>query len=168
LEHWNSVLHLFKNDDGSLPDIFIENLTENEIITIYNWIVSNSEIYNNPTLWSIEEQKDVPIKQIVNPAKNFVEGRVECFHHGLENLKMDGVIIPQLGIFVENGRLSLDYRMGLEWEPIEVEALFKLLYSMVKSAPNLKVRHADEGCYDKPNKEFTDAFAKYVKEKKAL
>ena len=102
-EIWHKLSHLFQNDDGSLPDIFVENLSDIQIIDIYNWVVAQAGLSGEPTLWSITEERDIPIKDIVNPAEKFVKDEVEIFRHGLERLIVNGVILPTLTISVEVG-----------------------------------------------------------------
>jgi hypothetical protein len=86
-EIWHKIGHLFKADDGSLPDIFVVNLTDEQIVTVYTWVVSEAGIYGEPTLWSIKEERDILIKEIDNPAQKFIENEVEIFRHGLNDLK---------------------------------------------------------------------------------
>ena len=153
---------LFDTDDGSLPDIFVENLSDKQIIEIYSWIRSISSVYGDPTLWNIKEKQDISIKQIKNPAYLFTIGEVEMFRHGLADLIIDGVEIPSLTISVEKEMVSFDYRMGNEWSTQTLEALFKLLKKIKDIAPNATIIQADEGSYDKPNNKFTEALSNYL------
>ena len=55
---WSIVHDLFDTDDGSLPDIFVENLTSSQIANIYSWVLSQTSIYSvdhEPTLWHLEQ-----------------------------------------------------------------------------------------------------------------
>ena len=71
---WEELHNLFDQDDGSLPDIFLEGLTDQEIEAVYLWVRSLTEIYGEPTLWSIAEEKNIPIRSIENPVKMFLQG----------------------------------------------------------------------------------------------
>jgi len=160
---WNRIWPLFENDDGSLPDIFIEGLTDEQTVQIYNWVLDRSSIYGEPTLWSIVEEKDIPVREIENPAQMFIDRKVEPFRHGLDNLVIEKVELPGLSICVEAGGVSFDYRMGADWTKSCVEALFKFL-SMLKSiGPNARVFQADEGGHESPNSLFEEAFQEYMK-----
>ena len=100
MELWNYVHHLFETDDGSLPDIFIENITDEEKEKIFNWVMSITQPYGDANVWSIKEGKDIPLKEIENPAKQYSQGIIESFRTGLEEFKVNGVIIPALTICI--------------------------------------------------------------------
>ncbi|MGJ4789496.1 hypothetical protein [Leptospira koniambonensis] len=153
---------LFTSDVGTLPDIYIENLTSSELGLIYNWIRSITTIYGSPTLWLIEEQKDVLISEFENPVSLFLENKCKIFRHSLTEFSLDGIIIPQLTISIESSTsLSFDYRMGPKWGFDQINALFKFLFHITKFASNAIVYQTFEGEYNKPNVSFTSAFAKF-------
>ncbi len=146
---WENIRHLFEIDDGSLPDVFVENMTNEQIVNVYNWVVSKSGIYGEPTLWSIKEERDIPIKEVKNPAQKFVNKEVETFRHELKNLVLNGIKMPTLTICVETEGVSFDYRKGKEWGPKEVNALFDFLILITRMAPDSKITQAEEGSYNK-------------------
>jgi hypothetical protein len=157
-EIWHKIGHLFENDDGSLPDIFVENLTNEQIVIVYNWVVSEAGIYGEPTLWSIKEERDILVREIGNPAQKFIDKEVEIFRHGLKDLIINGIKIPQLTISVEVGGVSFNYRKGKDWSPKEVRALLDFLLHIVRIAPDSKIFQAEEGSYKKPSLEFIELF----------
>ena len=159
---WHHVKHLFEKDDGSLPDIYVENLSSEETVAVYEWLMGQCEIAHNPKLWSVEEQLDVPIREVVNPARAFAEGRVETFRHCLAGLRSYGVALPELSVSVEADGLSFDYRMGKHWTERTVLALFELLRQVQRLAPQARIFQADEGGHSCPNVEFSEAFTAYV------
>lgn len=164
---WDEVKDLFEHDDGSLPDICVKNLNPREIESIYSWVLSLTEIYGEPTLWSIKDSKDVPVSAYKNPAKDFNAGEVESFHHPLKEFAIGGTTIPMLGIRVGKGAIDFDYRMGKEWGEEQVEALSEFLAQIRDKAPIAKIFQADEGCYEKPNAKFAKAFEQYYQQRKA-
>ncbi len=164
---WSEIKDLFEHDDGSLPDIYVENLTAQEIESIYGWVLSLTEIYGEPTLWSIKENKDVPLASYKNPAQDFNAGEVETFHHTLKEFAINGITIPMLGIRVGEDAIDFDYRMGKEWGEKQVEALFNFLAQIKDKAITAKIFQADEGCYEKPNAKFAKAFEQYYQQRKA-
>lgn len=158
---WADVKHLFEVDDGMLPDIYVENLSDPEIVSAYEWVMGQCTVERSPTLWSREQERDIPIWEVRNPARDFVEGRVESFRHCLTGLRLDGVVLPTLSICVEQGGLSFDYRPGDGWNDQTVLALFRFLLALKANAPNAKIFQANEG-YDKsPNPEFAVALASF-------
>lgn len=159
---WIRVKHLFEVDDGSLPDIYVENLCADEIVDVYEWLMGQCAIAGSPTLWSVESQKNLAIRDVPNPARAMVEGRVESFRHCLVGLYCHGVALPELSVCVESSSLSFDYRMGSLWTNGTVWALFELLRQLRQRVANARIYQTSEGGYPHPNAEFSEAFAEYV------
>ncbi len=135
-ELWDQLHDLFDTDDGSLPDIEINNLSGREVIEIYAYLRAHSRITSNQQyFWSTTENKDVPVDAVPNAAQLVVNGEAEVFHVVVQGLAFGGAIIPDLGIFVFNDFITLDYRMGLEWGPAELNALFLCFGKILKIAP---------------------------------
>ena len=159
---WEELHHLFEIDDGSLPDIFVENISPNESVEIYSWVLSLTKPYGQPTLWSLEEERDIKITELSNPALYYMQGKSESFRHGLVEFEICGTKIPQLSIAVNESGVEFDYRMRTEWEVKELDALFHFLYQIKRLAPTANIFQAYEGGYHKPNKEFSKSFNDYV------
>lgn len=159
---WEELHHLFEIDDGSLPDIFVENISPNESVEIYSWVLSLTKPYGQPTLWSLEEERDIKITELSNPALYYMQGKSESFRHGLVEFEICGTKIPQLSIAVNESGVEFDYRMGAEWGGKELDALFHFLYQIKRLAPTANIFQAYEGGYHKPNKEFSESFDDYV------
>jgi hypothetical protein len=161
LSIWEELNHLFAVDDGSIPDIYVEPLTSDEVVNLYKKVMSRAHVYDDPTVWSREESRDVPLKQLSRPAELVVRGKIESFRHGLVGLESNGVQLPDLTICVEPNGISFDYKMGKRWGPKEVESLFEFLWDLVQDLPNAKVFHADEGMYEKPTEVFSRVWEQY-------
>ena len=159
---WHEVRHLFERDDGSLPDIFFENLSPEQLVAAYEWLSSQCEVPHHATVWSTEQQQDVPLCEVPFPARAFCQGRIESFRHSLEGLSVGGVALPTLSVCLLLTELSLDYRMGSEWNERKVIALFELLRHLRQIAPQARIVQADEGGYKTPNIEFSRALEAYV------
>lgn len=142
---WPTVKHFFEVDDGMLPDIYVENLMTEQTVAAYEWIMSQCSIANSPTLWSIEKEIDIPIRELQYPAREFAAGRVETFRHCLAGLSVNGVELPQLSVSVEDGGISFDYRAGEGWNEKTVLTLFEFLYQLKNLFPNARIFQADEG-----------------------
>jgi hypothetical protein len=108
MELWEKVHHLFDTDDGSLPDIFIKNITENESIKIYSWVLSLTQPQKNTYVWSIKDNKDILITDLVNPAQEYVQGNFELFRYCLEEFVFYGINIPQLSISIGETGIDLE------------------------------------------------------------
>ena len=164
MDIWNELHHLFDEDDGSLPDIFVEGISAEESVEIYSWVLSLTKPYGEPCLWSIEEERDIRITDIPNPALYYTQGKAESFRHGLEKFSFSEVEIPQLSICIGESSVEFDYRMGKEWGSKELLALFEFLYRIKCIAPKAKIVQAYEGGYDNPNQEFSNVFEAYANE----
>jgi hypothetical protein len=80
----------------------------------------------------------------------------------IEGISINGIAIPDLGLFVWTDELTLDYRMGKEWSGSVLCAFFELLYELTAIEPNLKLDLGDN-VLPQVNREFCDAFAWYRK-----
>ena len=129
---------------------------------MYRNVMSQAEILDDPMAWTIPEEHGIPLKQLNNAAELVVEGKILSLSHGLADLKIRDVTLPQLNIWVQPGAVSFDYRMGPEWGPNEVEALFEFLWGLVQNIPTAKVFRAEEGCYFEPTEEFTRVWNEYA------
>ncbi len=167
MELWNKLCHLFEKDDGSLPDIFVENISSEESVKIYSWVMSLTKPYGEPCLWSLEEERNIPISDLDNPARYYVQGKSESFRHGLQGFIFNGVKIPQLSICVGDTGIEFDYRMGKDWGAKETWALFEFLFHIKGIAPNAKITQSDEGGYENPNGEFSIAFEEFSSERRS-
>ena len=148
IELWAQLHDLFDTDDGSLPDLIVENLSSAQVVTIYQWVRSLCDVYTDdgePTLWHCEQERDVPITSLDSPAQLIISGRAKSFRHGLAELSISGIVIPQLTVAVSPNKIEFDYRMGLEWGPSELDALFDFLWSVQQLAPAATISHSYEG-----------------------
>ena len=79
------------------------------------------------TFWSVTDLKDCPLNSVPNAAALVVSREAKPFHFVLGNVDMSGVRLPDLGVFVFDDQIAIDYRMGEEWRSTELRALFELL-----------------------------------------
>lgn len=162
MSFWSSVRHLFEQDDGSLPDIFVEALSPDQVIAAYEWLRTRGKPQDDATVWSNEKQADVLIRDVPFPARALCDGRIDGFRHQLIGLSINGVKLPPLTVLVSPNELSFDYRMGAEWDERKLLALFELLRTIRSFAPEARILQAEEGSYDNPSSEFSKAFELYA------
>lgn len=161
---WQEVRHLFIKDDGSLPDVFVEGLSHTEMIEIYNWVMSLTDVFDDPAVWSIAESKELKVRELAeSPVILFLNGSIEGFRHGLTEFEFDGVKIPQLTIAVfEESIIEFDYRMGDAWRSKEVAAFFTFLAFIKQKAPKARIFRSEEGRSDHPDTEFEVELQSYL------
>ncbi|MGE8441404.1 MAG: hypothetical protein ACN6OS_07425 [Comamonas testosteroni] len=158
MQSWLLVRHLFEVDDGSLPDVFVEGLSGDKVVSIYNWVVSMSGDPGDKTAWCISSNTDVLIRKIASPAQKFIDGKIETFRHPLNGLCVNGTSLPLLTISLDSSSsISFDYRKGSEWKQSCINAFFELLAGVHALAPSAEIWQADEGTWDTKNPEFSAA-----------
>jgi hypothetical protein len=157
---WRRLHHLFEEDDGSLPDIFVEGLHDSQLTDVYRFVRSHSRIYDDPGLWTLETKRDTPIRELDDPVKLLIDGKVDPFVHGLEDFEVDGTKLPLVIVFVWRDFMILNYRMGEEWGPRQLHALFRFLSTLKDMARQARVTHRDSGS-NKRTEEFAEAFDEY-------
>jgi len=125
---WKELHHQFDTDDGSLPEIWIMNLSRQGVAAIFSYLQHACQtIANSAVFWSREDQQDKPVNSVANAAALVVEGRAEPFHCVCHGLSYEGVVLPDIGVFVCDDQIAIDYRMGQEWNALKLKALFGML-----------------------------------------
>jgi hypothetical protein len=144
IENWDSLLEIFRTNDGSLPDIELDHLSGDEVIRGYKFIRNQAERISSmePSYWSKLKECDVPFSYEDNPAIQVVSGEADPFHLCFDGIKSpSGKNIPELGLFVFEDCLSFDYRMGPQWNKQAVQGLFELIACMSKDYGSMKISH---------------------------
>ncbi len=160
-KYWPKLIELFDSEDGSLPDVFIDELSGDQVCSIYSWIMSQATIYDEPTLWHNAEGKSLPIKSIEQPARAVVSGDVVQFRHGLTNLQIAGVELLGLTICISSDQISFDYQTGDDWDAPQVAAFLELLAGVIRLAPEATITHQFEGS-NKNTPGFTETVHEYI------
>lgn len=104
-------------------------------------------------------QKEVPVDSVENAASLVINGEAESFHIVVGELSFEEVIIPDLGVFVFNDSISLDYRMGQEWGSAELDALFTLFSKIREIAPLVEIEYPNY--YSELRERFKSALMQY-------
>jgi hypothetical protein len=165
---WEELHDLFDTDDGSLPEIELTNLNSSQIGNIFLFLLSlGKEIQpNNATFWDNKLDQERSITSVGNAATLVTEYRASHFHIVVIGISLNGMTIPDLGVFVFQKNISLDYRMGSRWEPAQLSALFKLLSQIKKIAPEMNIT-LQEGEPEENQKRFQKALNQYFLENSA-
>ena len=141
---WKELSYLFKTCDDSLSEIRLTNLSSDGVAAIFSYLQhSCRRISNESTFWNIEAQKSETITSVPNAAALVVEGCAEAFHCLCQGPTHKQIVIPDLGVFVFDDQINLDYRMGEEWDATKLEALFGILREVKRIDPACKVTIGD-------------------------
>jgi hypothetical protein len=159
---WLQIADLFDVDDGSLPDVFVDNLSPEQLEQIYIWVMSQCVVVGDPSAWHVTQEKDIPLRAISAPARAFTNGEIETFRHGLGGLAIGGCELPLLTVSLETPRcMSFDYRSGSEWNERTINAFLQFVLGIREQAPNARISHTDEGIWERPNSKFTAALDQF-------
>lgn len=133
-------------DDGTLGDIELSNLSSEEVIAGFNSLKASAKDLQTPEFfyWSKQQQKEVPItfEQSTDAIKALVEGEAEPFRVNFTSLSSSkGQKLPELGVFVFHNSLTIDYKMGAEWDKASITGLFDLLSDISEKFSQPKLDH---------------------------
>jgi len=167
---WPRLHEFFDTDDGSLPAISVEDITDDQVRGIYQWVRSQCDIYCDDgvtTLWDRVAECNVAITTLQDPAQLMLDGQVEPFRHGLTRFSISDIQVPHLTIAVSPHSIEFDYRMGSDWGPPQLEALFVFLWAIQQIAPNAGKSHVHEGSSE-CSSTFTKVWNKFARGKSAI
>ncbi|WP_312319891.1 hypothetical protein [Stenotrophomonas sp.] len=123
------VLPYFSENEGSLPEVEVAFRESALIPKAFALLFSRGGVVaseGEPTLWMRDTKEDVAF---TGPecADLVIGETADPFHVLLGGICVEGTRIPDLGVFVHQGGLILDYRMGQEWGLDQISALMTLL-----------------------------------------
>ena len=158
---WKIARRNFTEDDGSLPGLEFRNLDPASVRNLVQYFFHHGTLTNDDaTLWHNQMQADVPIAKLDDPAGLVVSGIAAPFHCCFQLQAMGVNIIPELGLFVFQGTVAIDYRMGPDWNPDNVDAFFRLLVHLKSIAPEASIESEDGEGLPYPD-EFKNALSRY-------
>jgi hypothetical protein len=135
---WEKIGHLFAEDDGSLPEVQLYDLSPQGCDRVYRALLQRAApLDDTATVWSKHADADTPLRELADPVHQVIAGKIEPFHFLLTSITMDATPIPDLGVFVFGDGIALDYRMGQSWNPIVLGAFVQLVATL---------RGLDPGC----------------------
>jgi hypothetical protein len=138
---WNELHDLFGTDDGSLPEVRINYSDPEATSAGYALLRTRARMVSpeNQLFCSITEDTAQPLDSVPNAAALVVTGEADPFHVVFGGIECNGVTIPDLGVFVFQDQLALDYRMGAAWGPAELQAFFQLLCELIAFDPKATI-----------------------------
>jgi hypothetical protein len=131
---WTELHHHFDTDDGSLPEVHVNCVDKQAVVTAFAQLRSRGKdvTHQGAKFWSVTHSKDCPLESLPNAAALVVLGEAEPIHFVLRDIDVGGVRLPDLGVSVFADQIALDYRMGPEWRAIELRVLFRLLLDLAR------------------------------------
>jgi hypothetical protein len=165
---WKELHDLFDTDDGSLPEIELNCLSGVQVQSIYLFLRSRGKdtTRDGAKFWDNDLKQKRPVDSIANAATLVTTNRADPFHVVISGLTFNGVTVPDIGVFVFQESISLDYRMGVEWEPAKLSAYFECLFEVKKFAPSAKIS-LQPGTSEEAQKRFQKMLAEFIREKES-
>lgn len=158
---FEKVIQILREHDSDLPDINFDIASENSSIDAYEIIKKRAKhlVSQNAYYWSLSKNIEVPILFSDNPAIKLCEGEAETFHVLFGGLTSNsGDPIPDLGVFIfTHNKISLDYRMGNDWNINAVEGLFEIMLELEQLSQNTLITHTSN-IYDRDGKILLSGF----------
>ncbi|MCG6157277.1 hypothetical protein [Rubinisphaera margarita] len=134
---WDIVHGCFDEDDGSLPSIAIQPLTPEEIALIFEIFVREGRITTEePAFHDQQSDKLIPLDSVKNAASLVANYKASPFHLVVRDICFRGHQLPELGMFVFQESIEVDYRMGDDWDATTVFAFFEWLKYLVGQTKN--------------------------------
>lgn len=142
---WNTTEDVFANSDEAGREISIYGLSAEEVIAGYNFIRSKARrLRGIPTLYSLEAQKEVGIDEIGNGAELVCRRQANPFYFVVASLKGSRTNISDLGFFIFDNAICIDFKPGPLWGEIEIETFLLLILEIRKIAKNFSIQIQDE------------------------
>ncbi|WP_442481561.1 hypothetical protein [Aeoliella sp. SH292] len=164
---WDQLHDQFDTDDGSLPDVYVEYQKPEALVSAYLLLRDRATavVTERPDYWSTSLQQRLPLDTVPNASMLVLSGEAEPFHVVFGGITAKGVVIPDLGVFVFQECIALDYRMGSEWGPPELDAFFELLVELSALDPACRVALDDGQPVSQAS--FNEAFHRFRRERSA-
>jgi hypothetical protein len=162
---WDEFHDAFDTNDGSLPEIDIENVSPDGIAAMWMYLRSRAFAYvGDAWFWHTITQQATPLDSASHAAQLVVTGEAQPFHTILQGITYSGAVIPDLGVFIFPGAIVLDYRKGSNWDAARLTALFELLRQLQSIDPDASISLSKTFFSSKWQAQFATAFARYTQQ----
>jgi hypothetical protein len=162
---WSTFHSIFATDDGSLPEITIAHITPAGLADMWMYLRKAAVRYaGDDWFWHHATEHETPLDSVPNAAALVITGEAEIFHTVLNGISFFGSVIPDLGVFVFQDAISLDYRMGHDWNAANLRALFELLRQIQNIEPSAHISLSPTFFHSKWRAEFRTAFVAYIQQ----
>lgn len=144
-----SIRPLFSADDGCCPEICISRMPVAAIADVYAFVRQKSRfLVGSPVFWVFKEARNVPLDAYLNPGLLVASGDAEPFHFLVSFLEIPvrpaspedtpqaGIRLPDIGVFVMQNAIALDYERGPHWTDLEITAFLELLQIIGDISPD--------------------------------
>lgn len=159
---WDKIHDFFDQDDGSYPEICLCNLTPDSIIKSYNFIRKNGGfLVGGPRFLNAEQGCEMGLDEVEDASKLVVNRKAHPFHFMIRNIRFNEKQIDEIGIFVLDNAIAIDYEKGPFWNELKVASLMTLIHLIMKDSPQSFIRLEDE-VPQEAKERFEESYKEYV------
>ena len=162
---YDAVGAFFSEPDGTLPEICVSGIAPAELPRLAACLHSHATALVHAHTYDFTGddfgEVAMDVTDLGTAAAEVLAGTRESFHVVLGGLVVDGVALPDLGLFVFHDELALDFDPGAAWTPEVVSALFALLRELRTIAPGIAIG-ADQHMTGEWRERFGDAVLRFA------
>ena len=162
---WDQLHDCFDTNDGSLPEFRVTYFDRQAMVKGFRLLRDRAaNINESASFWSVTDEADRAIDSVPNAAALVVSGEAEAFHFVACGIRSGATVLPDLGVFVFDDELALDYRMGPDWGPAKLCAFFDLVADLTSLDSDATLSFAEQ-YYPGADKRLTSAWRKFQEER---
>lgn len=140
---WNNIHDLFDTDDGTFPEICVCNLKGKNVVEGYNYIRKHaSMVVGAPRFLNGETNNEMGIDEVEDASLLVANRKAHPFHFMVRDILFEGYRIRELGVFILDNAIALDYEKGPLWGEIEIESLLCLIIKLMPEQAHLKLEES--------------------------
>ena len=133
---WNTTHDIFDTDDGKYSEICICSLSSKQVVEGYNFIrFKSSRLRGNPTFYSLETKNEIGLDEQGNAAEFVCRRHAHPFHFVVATFRLGRGVLYDLGFFILDNAIAIDFRLGPLWGEREIETLMRIILEIRKNAP---------------------------------
>lgn len=137
---WNEIHDMFDKDDGELPEICICNLSPQEVVNGYSLIRQAGCAAGGPRFFNLEAGEEMELDQVANAAELVARRKAHPFHFMVRNLRFADGCLSEIGVFILDNAIALDYEKSPLWGEIQIETFMLLIKHIVDSSENAHIQ----------------------------
>ncbi len=131
---WNTTHDIFDADEN-YSEICICSLTPEQVVAGYNFIRSKCRrLRGTPTFYSYETLQETGLDEIGNAAEFVCRRKAKPFHFISATIRLDRGILYDLGFFILDNAIAIDFQRGKLWGELEIETLMRIIMEIRKGA----------------------------------
>ena len=132
---WNTTHDIFDTEED-YSEICICSLSPEQVVSGYNFIRSISRrLRGEPTFFSLETMQEMKLDEIGNAAEYVCKRKAHPFHFVSATIRLGRGILYDLGFFILDNAIAIDFKRGPLWGELEIETLMRIILAIRENAP---------------------------------